>query len=39
VLSELEHAFLNDVQRGLFVANVIDGALEGSLFDALQEIG
>jgi hypothetical protein len=37
VLRQLHHAVLDDVQGGLLFPHVVDGALEGTLLDALKE--
>ena len=39
MLSKLDHAVLNDVQRGVLIADVIDAAFERAFFHAFQEIG
>ena len=39
LLGEPDHRVLDDVQRGVVVANGVEGALEGPLFDALEEVG
>ena len=39
MLSQFEHAVLNNVQGGILVADVEKAALECTLFDAFEEFG
>ena len=38
VFYQLQHAVLNDVQCGLFVADMVDTALESPVLNAFQEV-